>query len=165
MEYNHQYFRVICIWYLFLNSIMFIYLKNYEILNICFFIIYLLYDVFYMITNKNQYRTDLMNHHLFALFIYLTIAPYMHKIANILILGESISLMNVWLKDTRLLIYRLVNIIFIRFPLWFYAIWYNINANYNIPIFIIHAAIYGPIFFIVYDIILIIKLKELVSYF
>jgi len=137
--------------------------------NCLFFLFYLGWDTYHMITNPILFRTDLMIHHTLSSFTYISffhICPL--QMSNCLIL-ECISLMNyVWRNNPQLLnLYRTVCILCVRLPLWSW-IWIYYFPNYILTHYIlilspnhyVYLSITSKImiFFTIYDLFLLHKL-------
>lgn len=123
-------YRSIFLWGLFMNALYLIttYDENDDMFapNCWAFVVYLSIDITCMGMFKALRRTDLLIHHIVCLFIY-TASLGMHSMpymGNAYMLCESISLMNSILPPRPLLLYRLFTIFAVRYPIWFWSIYW-----------------------------------------
>jgi len=143
--------------------------------NSLFFMIYLLWDIYYMTLSTNKrhlYRNDLVIHHIISFIIYLNCINKISLLMSNVLIMEMISLMNYCWKDKPIIlnIYRIICILFIGMPLSCWLLLY-----YN-PILIfqffkitqthpqyMYALTLGntPLFFIFYDIYILWKIYKL----
>ena len=130
------------------------------------FITYLCWDIYVMLQYKHLYRTDLFIHHGVCLFAYnIGLLCKLYKTGSLFMLCESISLLNYILRDRPnwLNYYRLLNVFFLRTPIWILYIYYY-NGHFNDYMIIARNLYrYGPAFFIIYDIVIIQKTLALMK--
>ena len=101
-----------------------------ERVSLCF-ILYLLFDLYLFHVNKT-YRKDLLLHHLVCLFVFIYGFHEYSNLGNFLLLAESLSICNSLLTTPYLEIYRLVILLFVRFPIWFLILCHDFDVNESI---------------------------------
>ena len=80
-------------------------------------------------------------------------------------LCESISLLNYLLRNHPVYLnyYRVMAIVFIRMPIWFGCIYVHYNHYDDLPTIPYILFKYGPTLFILYDIVILYKIKQLMN--
>jgi hypothetical protein len=103
-------------------------------LNCVSMVIYLGWDIYYILSIPVLFRMDLIIHHFLAIGTFLLFMNICPLQMNNTVIMESISLMNYyWRNNPNLLkIYRMFCILFIRFPIW-YWVWIYYFPNYVLP--------------------------------
>ncbi len=137
-----------------------------------FMLFYLCWDTYHMVFSINKsvlFRTDLMIHHIITFTIFCSCINYGALQMNNYLSMECISLMNyTWRNNPTLLkVYRTLCILFIRIPLisWYFLYY---NPDIRLPFLKNYFSLYEyyliyfidkfHIFFIVYDIFILLKL-------
>ena len=125
------------------------------------FISYLLWDMYAMMREPILFRNDLMIHHIFTFFMYVSGTYYNFlKTGSLFMLAESISLFNYVLRKQQRILnyYRLFTIFCIRMPIWFGFLYiHNQHFLYlSYTPYIIFT--YGPTLLIIYDLFIIRKI-------
>ena len=145
-------YRSIFLWGLFLNAIrlMTMYADHEHqkfTPNIWAFTAYLSIDLSCMGIFRKLRRTDLLAHHIVCLFVYgISIPiPSLYYMGNAFMLCESISLLNAVLPPRALCWYRLFTIFAVRYPVWFWSMWWCYKTNHyiymrGVPIFMAYDA-------------------------
>lgn len=162
---NHTKYRCMWLWVLFIWATYNLNTHDFDdrissvplIMNCVNFVTYLLCDMGSMIYQKQLYRTDLAIHHVGSTYVMLLTMQYIPLIGNLILMSESLSLMNYQLRNFPILLqnYRLGCVVIVRIPLWVLTIIYATQYSKNIEILQNCVALntyrYGPVFFLLYD--------------
>ncbi len=128
------------------------------------FMTYLQWDICAMLTHPKLYRTDLLIHHSMTSIIYcIGFYKNLFKSGSILMLCESISLLNYILRNHPLYLnyYRLLTIAFIRMPIWIGCFYFHFSHFDDMSIIPHITFKYGTSLFVVYDCFVIYKISKL----
>ena len=144
--------RSVFLWGLFLNAIRLMTMytdQEHEMFtpNCWAFVVYLSIDLSCMGMFRELRRTDLLIHHMVCLGLYVNnilFVPNTGYMQNTFMLCESISLLNSVLPPRSLRWYRLFAIFAVRYPVWFYAMWWLYVHQHYINMC-------GPPMFMAYD--------------
>ena len=151
------------IWIVFIKAFLNIFCNasnnEKQITNCVIFIGFLIFDIFLMIIFKNIQRQELIVHHIVSIIIYIPLYTQYAYLGNILLLTESLSLMNSFLRKPKLTYYRIAIICCIRLPVWIYAFCFTWTSVYINSMGLLTILYYlGPLFFVLYDLKMIMKL-------
>jgi hypothetical protein len=125
-------YRSVFLWGLFLNAIrlMCVYSDHEYKMFVpsCWaFTTYLSIDISCMGMFRTLRRTDLLVHHMVCLVVYVSgtlFTPHLAYLGTVFMLCESISLLNSVLPPRALCWYRLFTIFAVRYPIWFWTVWW-----------------------------------------
>ncbi len=130
------------------------------------FLSYLGWDIYVMMTHKQLYRTDLMIHHSMCVITWITATYYNFlKSPSLMIICECLSLMNYLLRNHTMLLnyYRILIIVCIRTPIWIGQTYIHFNDFGDMPLVPYILFKYCPLLFVVYDIVILYKIKLLMN--
>jgi hypothetical protein len=130
------------------------------------FLAYLGWDMYTMMSHKHLYRTDLMIHHSMCVITWITATYYNFlKSPSLMIICECLSLMNYLLRNhiVYLNYYRILTIVCIRTPIWIGQTYIHFNDFNDMPLVPYILFKYCPLLFVVYDIVILYKIKRLMN--